>query len=281
MLVAARSIFGADTRVEEIATPASVEHFVTVRRSQVGEASFRHNCWALKQALMWSQGQGWIAEVPEIVVPKMPPPRQVWLRSHEIAPFLERCSDAFRPVAEAAIFFGLRVGEACIAQAGDFDLSAGVLYVVEKPDLGWKPKGRRARGIPLVGRGREIAERIAQQESSDWAWPNRKGGRRSPGTWFSRATRRAAEAAGIRRDLVYHDLRRTFGAMMIEGGAHIRAVQRALGHVSVVTTEKVYARVTHEFGAEGIQKMDEMLAAKQEAYTPSQPALPSRLRVVR
>jgi integrase len=233
--------------------------------------------WAFRQALKWAHAQHWISVVPDIVIPKMPPPRQEWLRSHEIGPFIEACSEAFRPLAEASIHFGLREGEVCVTQSGDFDLSAGVLWVREKPELDWKPKNGQARGIPLVGHGRRIAEEIAKRPAYAWAWPNLKGERRYPGTWFSKATRAAVSGAGIKRSLVYHDLRRTFGAMMIEAGAPMRAVQQALGHSSIQTTEKVYAPITTQFVAEAMTKMDAHLAVRLAEYEASRQKPPPRV----
>jgi integrase len=269
--------FGAEKQVADMATAKAVQDFKERRGTQVGQATLRHELWALRQALRWAHSRGWIPDVPEIVIPKMPPPRQEWLRSHEIGPFIEACTEAFRPLAEAAIHFGLREGEICVTQAGDFDLSAGVLWVREKPEIDWKPKNGKARGIPLVGQGRRIAELIANRPANAWAWPNTKGERRYPGTWFSKATKAAVSGAGIERDLVFHDLRRTFGAVMIEAGAHIRAVQQALGHCSIQTTERVYAPITTQFVAEAMTKMDAHLAVRMAEYEASRLKPPPRV----
>jgi integrase len=283
MLVAPRSILGAATPLRKATQPDAIKRFQTIRSGQVGVATFRHNVWALQKAFEWAHGQGWIDGVPEMEVPKAPPPRQEWLRSYEVQPFLESCSTAFRPLAEAAIFLGLREGEICVAQACDVDLhtSNPVIWVREKSELCWSPKNKRRRWVPLVGRGFEIATMIAQRPPDAWAWPSQKGERRKPGTWFSRATKQAAEGAGIKRDLVFHDLRRTFGATMIESGAHIRAVQQALGHASIRTTEAVYAPISQSFVADAMKNREKMLEELREARRASEPQPPPRLRVVR
>ena len=276
MLVAIEDFFGTDTLIGRVATDDEADRFVRFRAPQVGRAMLRHNLWALQQVLSWSLGQGWISKMPKIEIPSAPPPRQEWLRSHEIEPFLENASEAFRPVAEAAIYYGLREGEVCISQCGDFDVSAGRLWVREKPEFDWKPKGGDPRGVPLVGRGRQIAEQLAKRPQHEWAWPTLDGERRVPGQWFSLATRRAAAGAGITRHLVFHDLRRTFGAMMIEAGASIRAVQVALGHKSVQTTEKVYAPIANRFVAQEMQKMDDLLELRASEHRSANPLPPPR-----
>lgn len=280
MLNAAIEHFGSDYSVRDL-TVESLQGFAQSRKGELSSSTRRHYMRILGQALRWACNQGWIQSVPAIELPKEAAPRQEWLRSHEIAPFLDACSPAFFPLAEAAIYFGLREGEVCQAQAGDFDLSAGFLWIRPKPELQWSPKNSLARGIPLVGPGRRVAEEIAQRPFTAWAWPNLKGERRVPNPWFAQRSRRAAECAGITRPLVYHDLRRTFGAMLIEAGASMRAVQVALGHKSVRTTERVYAPVTGKFVAAEMAKLGELLDRREEEHrsaTPQPPAV--GLRVV-
>ncbi len=284
MLAPVEQVLGSGTMVADV-DGAAVERLRRLCGERVADSTLRHYLWALRQALQWAQDQGWVSTIPLVEVPEMPAPRQEWLRSNEVEPFLEACTPAFRPLAEAAIGYGLREGEVCMAQACDFDLGGGALWVRPKPELEWAPKGGRARGIPLVGRGREYAEQlVAKLTPAAWAWPNLEGERRVPSAWWSERTRAAAKAAGIGRPLVFHDLRRTFGAMLIEAGAPMRAVQVALGHASITTTERVYAPISQRFVADAMGKMDEHLrayAARFHELQPSAPAWQAPLRVIK
>lgn len=274
--------FGPDTLVSQVATQAAVERFRGHRVEKVGPTTLRHNLFQLQCALSVVQQRGWLDEVPRIELPNPSPPRQEWLRSDEIKPFLDACTSEFLPLAEAAIFFGLRREEVCVAQVRDFDLHGGLLWVRLKPELNWKPKGGKPREVPLGKDGLEIAREMVQRPPDAWAWPNHNGERRTPCSWFAKATKRAALAAGIGRNLTFHDLRRTLGATLIEAGASLRAVQVILGHASIETTEKVYAPILKRWVSDERAKMDLLLERHGAAHQNSPSATPfvPHLRVV-
>ena len=71
---------------------------------------------------------------------------------------------------------------------------------------------------------------------------NARGGRLSRQSAWTVLVR-AAERAGVTKDVSPHTLRHSFATHLLDGGADVRVVQELLGHASVTTTQ-VYTLVT-------------------------------------
>ena len=59
---------------------------------------------------------------------------------------------------------------------------------------------------------------------------------------LQKAVKRAAQAAGIDKQVGCHTLRHSFATHMLENGTNIRVLQELLGHADVKTTE-IYTHV--------------------------------------
>jgi integrase/recombinase XerD len=71
---------------------------------------------------------------------------------------------------------------------------------------------------------------------------NSRGGRLSRQSAWSILVK-AAERAGVTKDVSPHTLRHSFATHLLDGGADVRVVQELLGHASVTTTQ-IYTLVT-------------------------------------
>lgn len=262
-------------------TVVDVETFKEVRLKVASTTTVRAELDRLRAALDYAQTKGLLTKnvVKAIKLPKLRDEPKDWLRSPEIAPFLDACVGDFATIARFTIFTGLRRAEVVFLQRGDVDLINGVIQVRSKPHLGFRPKSGKERSVPLDPLLRPLMERHLKENVGPgleaWVFPQQKGKQRSPKTrWFAISAQEAAERIGIKRTLTFHDLRRTYGAMLIEAGVGIYEVSRLLGHADVRITQKVYAPICGKFLAQEASKLGRYLAPSLLRTVSTVPALP-------
>ncbi|MGB0102389.1 MAG: site-specific tyrosine recombinase XerD [Nocardioides sp.] len=112
-------------------------------------------------------------------------------------------------------------------------------------------KGGKERIVPVGSFAREAVDAYlvrgrTELVTSDRGTPalflNARGGRLSRQSAWAVLVK-AAERAGVTRDVSPHTLRHSFATHLLDGGADVRVVQELLGHASVTTTQ-VYTLVT-------------------------------------
>ncbi len=79
----------------------------------------------------------------------------------------------------------------------------------------------------------------------DYVFANRLGRRLDPSA-LRRRFERARDAAGL-EPLRFHDLRHTYGSLLVAGGIDLASVKAAMGHSRITTTERyLHARPAGE-----------------------------------
>ena len=145
---------------------------------------------------------------------------------------------------------GARISEAVGLDVDDLDQVDGTVLL--------RGKGSKERLVPVGSFAREavaaylvrarpelVSAGSTRVTSTGGAlFLNARGGRLSRQSAWSVLVR-AAERAGVTRDVSPHTLRHSFATHLLDGGADVRVVQELLGHASVTTTQ-VYTLVTVE-----------------------------------
>ncbi|CAB4687435.1 MAG: tyrosine recombinase [Actinobacteria bacterium] len=161
-----------------------------------------------------------------------------------------------RALLEVLYGTGARISEAVGLDVDDLDWGDPSIAGGADGTVLLRGKGGKQRIVPVgsyareavqayLVRGRpELAVASSRPGNGGALFLNARGGRLSRQSAWTVLTR-AAERAGVTRDVSPHTLRHSFATHLLDGGADVRVVQELLGHASVTTTQ-VYTLVTVE-----------------------------------
>jgi integrase len=170
--------------------------------------------------------------------------------THDQVHELAREAKGAGPVVLMLAYTGLRWGELVGLRVRDVDRKRRRLNVTQNAvEVGQEivvgtPKSHESRSVPYLPMLDDVLEDACRSKLPDaLVFPAPDGGfMRRPrtsedsGSWFGGAVRRS----GVPR-LTPHDLRHTAASLAISSGAHVKAVQRMLGHASAAMTLDTYA----------------------------------------
>lgn len=166
------------------------------------------------------------------------------------------------------VYVGTRVKEIRLANKGDYSVSRSELIIYHPKGEGSWGETRPARVI-LPGRqrvadflnlrAREFKKRGLRDSANAPLVPRFKhdGVVQWSDAVLHNVKCEVARELGLEFD--FRSLRRAFGQNAVDRGANIASVSRALGHTSIVTTERSYARL----------KVDQAYADLEKVYAPS------------
>ncbi|MBV9820366.1 MAG: tyrosine-type recombinase/integrase [Solirubrobacterales bacterium] len=162
-----------------------------------------------------------------------------------------------------AAYTGLRRGELIALRWADIDFTGHKLTVRRAISAGVEAastKSRRAREVPLPDQAGGALDRLSRRSEfvgpDEYVFANRLGRRLDP-TALRRRFERARNAAGL-PPLRFHDLRHTYGSLLVAGGVDLQSAKAAMGHSRITTTERYLharpateqaARFTRAFGS--------------------------------
>ncbi len=158
-----------------------------------------------------------------------------------------------RAILEIMYSSGLRVSEVTNLKMSNIFADIGFIRLIGK--------GNKERLVPVgddaikhIRLYRE-ATRNHQEPAKgcdDILFLNRRGGQLSRVMIFYIIKDLAAKAQ-IKKNVHPHTFRHSFATHLVEGGAHLRAVQQMLGHESITTTE-IYTHLDREFLRSTLEK---------------------------
>jgi integrase len=148
-------------------------------------------------------------------------------------------SDQDAAIVLTAAFTGLRLGELLGLRVRDVDFGGETIRVERSWTYGeyTSPKSKKVRAVPMAEQVATALARLLQRDrfvgDDDLVFPNVAGDPIDPSA-FRRRYKAAIKRAKL-RPLRFHDLRHTFGSLVIDR-ASIVDVQAWMGHSDVKTT---------------------------------------------
>ncbi len=196
----------------------------------------------------------------------------------EAARFLKTAEEAypnFYPLFLTALRAGLRRGELVALKWGDIQFGAGEddpnRYILVQRNWVYgsftSPKSKKSRRVDLSRQLRRVLLELRDKRllgaflsgrsslSDELVFPSETGTVLQPENLYHRYFLPCLESAGLRR-FRFHDLRHTFGSLLIQDGASLAYVKEQMGHSSIQITVDTYGHLIAGADIAWIDRLD-------------------------
>lgn len=171
-------------------------------------------------------------------------PRLRNLTADEARALLSALPNPWKPLAEGALLTGCRLGELLALRPED--VRGGRAHIRHS-------KSGRERFVPLNKEGVALFSRLAKGNAEGVPLFGLEDDGRGFRVHLSRAMRAACEAAKV-KPATFHDLRRSYGSLLLNAGASIDHIRVALGHADSRMTQRTYAHLMQSTLADTINQ---------------------------
>jgi integrase len=225
----------------------------------ISPASVNRELATLRRLLRMAYEWQIINRVPRIRLLRGERNREFVFNHAEERLYLEMAPLPLRDVAMLMLDTGLRVGEVVALEWADVHLDPvggaryGFIHVCNGKSVNAK------RNVSLTPRVRAMLEGRQASRKSVWVFTDEHGTGPLPIWTLQSQHRRVKTALKLPKDAVIHSFRHTFGTRLGEAGADAFTLMRAMGHSSVVVSQK-YVHPTPE----AIERAFERLNAANE-----------------
>ncbi len=200
---------------------------------------------SLRAALNYAVKLGWVDDGEWVKFGNIDkgdePPRDEFPAIAECRKLIQ-CADAeFKPILEATLLTGAAYKELCSMHVRHYRPDTGHIQIINQK--------RQDRDVPLTPDGLALFDAMTKGKSvNDYVFTHSDGRR-----WTKSEQKRPLDLANAKAEfdgqegrperITLTRLRHAYGSILVTHGASFAAVQRAMGHVSIRTTERHYARL--------------------------------------
>lgn len=143
-----------------------------------------------------------------------------------------------------AIYTGLRKSELFALKWDSVDIEHKIITLYDT-------KGKKNQSLLISDMAVEALSEIPN--SDVYVFPSVRGGKRNN---ITKLWRRAKQAANIRSEIVFHDIRHTFGTMAVTAGVPVDVLQKMMTHKDIRTTQR-YAHIVDQRLRDGAKLLDQ------------------------
>jgi integrase/recombinase XerD len=197
----------------------------------------------LNHFLRFCYNAGWIDRIPKLSPIKIDAPETLPLTEKEYAKVLKHAAGKTRILIELMRWSGLAIRDASTLQRTD-------LHFDEAKDIYKIIRERTKTGTPLyIPIPKAVAEQILAVLNGSavyvfWNRQTEKSSEYRQASYMGEQITKAFDDAGVRSEghMISHRLRATFAVDLLQKGLPLEHVSKLLGHKSVTTTERHYAK---------------------------------------
>jgi integrase len=235
----------------------------------ISAASVNRELATLRRLLRLAQEWRVIDRVPRIRLLRGERNREFVLSHAQERLYLEMAPEPLHDAAMLMLDTGLRVGEVLALEWADVHLEPvgaarfGFIHIPKGKSLNAK------RNVSLTPRVRAMLENRYASRKSVWVFTDAPGTGPLPIWTVGDQHKRMRTALKLPADAVIHSFRHTFGTRLGEAGADAFTIMRAMGHSSVVVSQK-YVHPTPE----AMERAFDRLNAANEKALASLPGSP-------
>jgi integrase len=235
-----------------------------------------------RQVLELARGSGAIKTNPcdGVRLPRAVQAEPIFLSAEHVEVLAHATRPPYDVLVRVAAATGLRPSELCGLRVGRLNLLKGTLEVAEaltvvdgKVEVGpTKSYARRTVGLPRSicdDLTAHLAVRTADEarplQPRDFVFTAPKGGPLRRDLLYKRFFQPAVRRAGLPAGLRLHDLRHTCASLLVQLGAHPKAIQERLGHSSITVTMDVYGHLFPSVAEALTERLDDVFRAARDA----------------
>lgn len=240
------------TRVSDV-SHGDVQRWATELSKTLGPSTLRQVVLVLGGIFKLAIRDGRLQSNPvaDLRLPRITRDRRGYLTHEQVVELASQCGD-YADLILTLAYTGLRWGELAALRRRSVDLQRNRIVVDEavvdvRGELVWgTPKSHERRSVPVPQfLADRFIERVASKGHDDLIFTSALGVALRNGNFrrrvFQPAVARCREADPTFPVITPHDLRHTAASLAVSAGAHVKAVQRMLGHASAAMTLDVYA----------------------------------------